>query len=83
MSVQIYNSAAFGGSQTDWLPALAQSQGFLLDALEANRAGRYTEAQVQILELRGRFLLNRKTRGAWGALGCSLIGRSNIISVHA
>jgi hypothetical protein len=35
---------------SDWLPALARSQGFVLDALETNRAGRYTEEQVQLIE---------------------------------
>jgi hypothetical protein len=59
---------------SEWLPALAQSQGFVLDALETNRAGRYTEEQVQLIELRGRKFLNRKNRGAWGALGISAIG---------
>lgn len=58
----------------EWLPTLAQSQGFLVDALDANRSGRYSEAQVQLLELRGRRLLKRKSGPALVALGISLIG---------
>jgi hypothetical protein len=53
---------------------LAQSQGFLLDALDANRAGRYTDAQVRLLEVRGRSLLREGLSPAFGALGISLIG---------
>jgi hypothetical protein len=55
------------------LTRLAEANGFLLDALDANRAGRYTHAQVAAIELSGRQELRRKLRGAWGALGAGLI----------
>jgi hypothetical protein len=61
-------------SLPDWLPMLAQSQGFLLDALDANRAGRYTDAQVRLLEARGRSQLGQGRTPAFGVLGMSLIG---------
>jgi hypothetical protein len=60
-------------SLPDWLPMLAQSQGFLLDALDANRAGRYTDAQVRLLEARGRSLLGQARTSAFGPLGMGLI----------
>ena len=68
------NSTSTWRELPGWLPSLAQSQGFLLDALEANRGGRYTDAQVRLLELRGRSLLRQGLSPAFGALGISLIG---------
>jgi hypothetical protein len=59
---------------SNWLPNLAQSQGFLPDALDANRAGRYTDAQVRMIKLRGWSLLRKGISPALGALGISLIG---------
>lgn len=68
-------------SSPDWLPKLARSQGLLIDALEANRAGRYTDAQVQLLERRGRSVLKRGATPALGALGISSIGFLSTLGV--
>lgn len=58
----------------DWMPTLAQAQGFLLDALDANRAGRYSQEQVDLLERRGRSIMQAQAPTAYGLLGISLIG---------
>jgi len=57
----------------DWLPTLAQSQGFQLDALDANRAGRYSAEQVQLLERRGRSIMEREAPSAYGALAIGVL----------
>jgi hypothetical protein len=61
-------------SQPEWLAPFAEANGFLLDALDENRARRYSDAQVQVLEQRGRSELRRGLRPAWAALAISLAG---------
>ena len=58
----------------EWLAALAESQGFLLAALDANRAGRYDQAQLRILEDRGRRILKHKLSPAVVLAGISIVG---------
>jgi hypothetical protein len=58
----------------EWLAALAESQGFLLAALDANRAGRYDQAQLPMLEDRGRHVLKHKLSPALVLAGISIVG---------
>jgi hypothetical protein len=58
----------------EWLIKLAESQGFLLEALEANRAGHCTNAQLRLLEARGRGAVKEKRRPLFGLLGIGVFG---------
>jgi hypothetical protein len=58
----------------EWLYQLAKSQGFLLEALEANRAGHCTDAQLRLLEARGRGAVKEKRRPLVGLLGIGVLG---------
>jgi hypothetical protein len=58
----------------EWLIKLAESQGFLLEALEANRGGHCTTPQLRLLEARGRGAVKEKRLPLLGLFGISVVG---------
>lgn len=52
----------------EWLLTIAEANGFLLDSLNANRAGLYDEAQKLALVARGRREFQKNVRPASSAI---------------